>query len=277
MSLTPLASGFSLPLPDGRWRCHSLFTRAINLLHDDGTLLTLLRGGTSLPPMGWLLRSQQYDYLRSTLSPDAVLFMVKGVLHWRALRLRPPRRHLTPSLTASPLQPLAAFLKEYPDQTGLCGSLSAAVTEWDAPQQNLSTLLENGFAGAETLIGLGPGLTPSMDDMLVGALAGLHCASPLRETPRKIEQFPPARTLQQLTTTVSACYLQHASQGRFSTTLIHLLRHLAVGAQGTRTHHAIRQLLAHGHTSGADTLLGVHVAQRWLEQHLSGAHCNDGP
>jgi hypothetical protein len=29
-----------------------------------------------------------------------------------------------------------------------------------------------------------------MDDMLVGALAVLYCAAPLRELPRKIEQFP---------------------------------------------------------------------------------------
>ncbi|OMP92085.1 DUF2877 domain-containing protein [Raoultella terrigena] len=277
MILTPLASGCSHPLPDGEWRCHSLFSQAINLQHEDGTLLTLLRGGTSLPPMGWLLRCQEYDYLRSILSPGTVLTLFSGVLHWRALRLRAPRRHATPSLPTHPLQPLAAFLSAYPQKTGLCGSLSAAVLRTDAPQQRLFKLLDNGFADAETLIGLGPGLTPSMDDMLVGALAVLYCATPLRELPRKIKQLPPARTLQQLTTTVSACYLLHASQGRFSTTLIHLLRHLAVGAHSTRTHHAIRHLLAHGHTSGADTLLGVHVAQQCLVTHVSGGYCNDGP
>jgi hypothetical protein len=96
MILTPLASGCSHPLPDGEWRCHSLFNQAINLQHEDGTLLTLLRGGTNLPPMGWLLRCQEYDYLRSILSPGTVLTLFAGVLHWRALRLRAPRRHITP-------------------------------------------------------------------------------------------------------------------------------------------------------------------------------------
>lgn len=52
MILTPLASGCSHPLPDGEWRCHSLFSQAINLQHEDGTLLTLLRGGTNHAPHG---------------------------------------------------------------------------------------------------------------------------------------------------------------------------------------------------------------------------------
>lgn len=277
MILTPLASGFALPAPDGRWRCHSLFSRAINLQHEDGTLLTLLRGGTDLPPMGWLLRSPHFERLRNILFPDATLTMAAGMLHWRALRLRAPRRVVTTAVPGCPLMPLAFFLPRYPQPTGLSGPLSSAIRQRDDAQQRLIALLDAQFAGIEQHIGLGPGLTPSMDDMLVGALAVLHNARSFREASRKLPPFPPLTTLRMLTTTVSACYLHHASQGRFSTTLIHLFRHLAEGAERTRTHHAIRHLLAHGHTSGADTLLGVHVAQQWLATHSSGADCYDGP
>ncbi len=59
---------------------------------------------------------------------------------------------------------------------------------------------------------------------------------------------------------VSVNYLRYASEGRFASPLMHFAYALQ---RGRRLEPAVEALLAMGHTSGADTLLGF-----WLAQHL---------
>ena len=112
-----------------------------------------------------------------------------------------------------------------------------------------------GAAGhaARGLVGLGPGLTPSGDDALVGvaaaacALGGPGAAGFLR---------PIVADAAVRTTMVGATFLRHAAQGQFAERLHRLLP--ALLAEDDRPlGPAIDAALAWGASSGADTLVGV--------------------
>ena len=105
--------------------------------------------------------------------------------------------------------------------------------------------------GAARLAGLGSGLTPAGDDFLVGVMLWAWLAHP---TPhsfcRAIVEAAAPRT-----TTLSAAFLRAASRGECDAAWHQLLAVL-----GTVTDDelapAIQGVLAHGATSGADTLAG---------------------
>ncbi|HGC0596287.1 TPA: DUF2877 domain-containing protein, partial [Escherichia coli] len=121
------------------------------------------------------------------------------------------------------------------------------------------------------LIGNGPGLTPSGDDMLAGMLAMLYGAG---FSDRLHAFIPPADQLTSLTTSVSCSYLNSARRGEFSLPVVKVMRGLRSTGDPKR---AIQRLLAVGHTSGADTLLGMAFAQHWLQRVDSrGTHARSG-
>lgn len=126
---------------------------------------------------------------------------------------------------------------------------------------------------AEMMIGLGPGLTPSGDDMLCGLLAtlvhlppGAAAASRLAEVRRRVRERAQGRT-----TLLSACLLGDALDGAVAAPFAMLLRVIAEVAHGSEGGHvdrsrtlrdAIDAVRSIGSTSGADLLLGAAVALR---------------
>jgi len=101
------------------------------------------------------------------------------------------------------------------------------------------------------LIGLGPGLTPSGDDFLVGALAALNA---IHETEahaalaRAIFDMQPG-----LTTPLSACFLRAAAAGHLSENL-----HAVISLLLTRhVEAAIATAAKIGHSSGWDMMAGL--------------------
>ena len=108
---------------------------------------------------------------------------------------------------------------------------------------------------AESLLGLGPGLTPSGDDALVGMAAAVTAMPPpgmLDATYlRRAVDTAPART-----TAVSTAFLRHAADGEFAAGLHHLIAAL-IGPDPTRLASTIERSVAFGATSGTDTLVGV--------------------
>ncbi len=108
---------------------------------------------------------------------------------------------------------------------------------------------------AESLVGLGPGLTPSGDDALVGlaaAVTAMAAPGTLDATfLRRAVDTAPTRT-----TAVSSTFLRHAAAGEFSGGL-HGLMAALIGPDPSDVRSAIERSVAFGATSGADTLLGV--------------------
>lgn len=112
-------------------------------------------------------------------------------------------------------------------------------------------------AAVRSLMGLGPGLTPSGDDFLVGLLCGWRVAGfdgPVVGAVREA-------TLASLDATglTSGHYLKHACRGRFAAVLVAVAAGLARGNPAT-TLNAARWCLQFGATSGYDSLRGILCA-----------------
>ena len=118
-------------------------------------------------------------------------------------------------------------------------------------------------AGVRGLLGLGPGLTPSGDDLLVGALLALHSAkSPGAESlSHVVAANGPA-----MTGAISVSMLYQASLGLGSEASHELIAALVEGHPASDLWQRTHTLTAVGHTSGWDTLvgilLGLHLAER---------------
>lgn len=106
---------------------------------------------------------------------------------------------------------------------------------------------------ARTLVGLGPGLTPSGDDLLGGILAAFRVLGGdtafADAAGTAVAGLAKART-----TSISATLLRLACAGQVAEEVAAVLRAIA---SGVALEPAIRTLLGIGHTSGADLAAGV--------------------
>jgi hypothetical protein len=118
-------------------------------------------------------------------------------------------------------------------------------------------------AGAAQLSGLGGGLTPAGDDFLAGVMlwAWLVHAAPDSFCQWLLDACQPR------TVTLSAAILRAAARGECSAQWHQLFLDLQDGSQ-QRITAAVQGVLAHGHTSGADTLAGF----LWIGQQSRPAH-----
>lgn len=110
-------------------------------------------------------------------------------------------------------------------------------------------------AAAHRLIGRGPGLTPSGDDIITGAEASLHAiAHPMAGFAGAVLADVGSHT-----TEVSAAMLRHAAAGAFAER-IHRLIQAALVDDLAPTGDPLRGAANWGATSGTDTLTGVVLA-----------------
>lgn len=108
---------------------------------------------------------------------------------------------------------------------------------------------------AELLVGLGPGLTPSGDDALVGMAAAVTAMA----APGSFDATflgAVAASAPTRTTMVGATFLRHASAGQFSAG-VHQLMAVLIGPDARDAQATIERCVAHGATSGADMLVGA--------------------
>ncbi|GLW07669.1 hypothetical protein Misp01_27990 [Microtetraspora sp. NBRC 13810] len=121
--------------------------------------------------------------------------------------------------------------------------------------------LADTIVAAERLVGLGPGLTPSGDDVLAGLLLALRHLGQASDTGRAIwlaGWLSAAVTFEarSRTTPISATLLHCASRGQASSEVLAVLRGIA-GHQALEP--ALLRLLQLGHTSGADLAWGLRI------------------
>jgi hypothetical protein len=228
---------------DGQGHVHSVFDHAINVLWHDGRLLTL-------------------HAQRPLAAPFAV-----------ALSALPPRGEVTPGMLVQscdfdwgraetvalemPRGPLAFSAEILPKPP--CGRALASAVGLRA-RRALGRSLEardlSAFAdAAEPFIGLGEGLTPSGDDCLLGALAAMHRLAPELLMQDWAERDRLAEAARTRTTDVARDFLLEALERRFAEPVLALL----TAPSGPLAGHALRELLALGATSGADTLAGIRL------------------
>jgi Protein of unknown function (DUF2877) len=107
-----------------------------------------------------------------------------------------------------------------------------------------------------SLIGLGPGLTPSGDDFLIGALAAFHALGQTNihaTLAQAIIAAVPTRT-----SPLSACFLRAAAAGHVGESLYAAVASVLAG----NVDDAVAGARRIGHTSGWDMLAGVAVTLR---------------
>lgn len=261
----PLMGSRQAPAFRQRWQLAGIYPRTINLVSNQGALLTLHRAGEGVSPMGWVLRHDDHQRLRLALQCDPTVIATSQGLQCGGYDLMVPQRQcsLRLPLMAADNQ-LQTSLLQCEAETGLHGSLSTLISqplpaELRSIQRHFRASLNGKAVNWCQILGKGPGLTPSHDDILVGML--LAACYHRRLTAQSGAHFFDASVeMQAATTQVSVNYLRFAAQGVFASPLLHFVWSIT---HAVRLPFATRRLLSLGHTSGADTLLGF-----WLGQHV---------
>jgi len=238
----------------------SVHARAVNLLLDDGPLVALLPGKPPLHPWAVAVPVTRRDLAR--VAGGAPVRVADGVIEAGALRielagLEVVDLRLRHRLRAVPAAGLRALARH-----------AAAQTAGGRFEPALAAALERFRAGGAVrdlakLVGLGEGLTPSGDDILVGVLAGLDAsrevsddAAALRTKLRAELERGTSRT-----TRLAAQMLDAAAAGFYAEPVLGVLETLAAPKPGAKAlERAVAALLAIGHRSGGDTLRGISAA-----------------
>lgn len=264
---------------------HSVFGSAVNLCLRDGRLVTLLttahdnqpRAARVETPSGFRfddqLRAGQIAACRAgglRFSGAALLLDLRGARRWEAdlqsTGLRGPA--LDMALVGAALDELARHPGVRAGIAGAAFEVGSDTPLIRAAREPIMALneavcwldLPSASASAAKLVGLGPGLTPSGDDFLVGFQAGLWATAPDEARRRFAQAFgAEVEWLAGRTNDISRGFLVDAAQGRVSESLIRLIEQLA-GCDETGVRWAARRVLDSGSTSGADTLAGLLIA-----------------
>ncbi len=132
---------------------------------------------------------------------------------------------------------------------------------------------EGVASAAARLVGLGAGLTPTGDDVLVGlAFAAAQLGGPLALIPRAV-----ARALvREATSAISMTALREACRGRAGQPLANLLATLCGRGTTADVRRAVASLTAIGHTSGTDHAYGLLAAVRMTTE-MRGLQCQHDP
>lgn len=248
------------------WRTGGVWRRTITLYVEDGALLTLHHAGRGISPGGWVLRHHDFTQLSREIIAGAMPIVTdSGIQMGRSLLLPPVRQCSLRLAAGEKISLLPASCIDRADETGLFGPLSKATRLPVLPElRQMLHCFAASLAGEDidwTLwLGRGPGLTPSQDDMLIGMMLAAWEAGWLNAH-NSNAFFRASGSLHTATTQVSANYLQYAARGCFASPLLHFVFALRSGRRMTA---ATASLLAMGHTSGADTLLGFWLAQHFI-------------
>lgn len=106
--------------------------------------------------------------------------------------------------------------------------------------------------GVSRIMGLGPGLTPAGDDVLLGMLARLWLDT---AQPAAAELGQCALDAAAMTTRISRAWLQHAARGQFDARW-HALRAALLTADNRAICHAAHRILSVGASSGPQAMAG---------------------
>ena len=258
-----------------RARVHSVFARVVNVVVPDGTLFTLASRQMDDAPDTLVVDLRSFDGTGVAVgAPVAAHDRVLAVGRNLAIRFAgaSPWVPLLPWYPAhdAPLRRNLDALREHvaafdanpdrgaPSQTSAVASAAAARLAQHAAALGRALAradVEAARAEGEALVGLGQGLTPSGDDLLLGLFAVLNLpggpCEPFRDLGRQIVARAAHRTH-----AISLCALRAAAEGRVRARIVALLSALIAGEREA-TLAALRAVLAIGSTSGRDIVAGI--------------------
>jgi hypothetical protein len=266
---------------------HSVYRQACNIELDNGALLTLLAQGLGNLPHGircalpdpadfqvWLRPGQAVAagglWLR--ISQAGIAVDLSGATRWRckldACALDPyagptVRAMLAVRLLLREQAPCSGFAPLVLDDADPGSPLERAMQR--RLRQTLPALgrasmsLDSALAvkALEQLAGLGPGLTPSGDDFIVGYLAGLYsrCAREPTLCPFLQGLVAALTRLADAANVISRQFIFNALEGEFSEWFAELV--LAIAQDDLSLRESVARVVRIGHSSGADSLVGL--------------------
>jgi hypothetical protein len=274
-----------------RARVHSVFHHVVNLSTRTGRLIAL--SARSLDDAPWSVRVDVADWAAPAVhaGEPAVLtasdirlpgrrILIDGARRWRP---RLPSLPLDTSVTRDRIRQLEHLLDAAGDPAAdgrrragdafahasaarLRAARTAAVRAELAGDRGAAT------AAVVEMLGLGPGLTPAGDDMLVGMALVAACPnSGITVLPWAIVDAlarHPHRT-----TDLSRTTLHEAVRGRARQSLIDLLEGACRPPSGTAddVHLRLEKVLGIGHTSGRDLASGILTGLRLASERRGSA------
>jgi hypothetical protein len=289
MRFTAVSIGGAVPRREFDGAVQSSFPSAANLrLDHDGTIITLLASGDNDLPQGIRLQAPA-EVTLNELRPGERAACRAGVLRFETfpmtIDLRPAQRWISdlPALRADLGQPHAdrawkatweALTRRQTARRAelVAGELFSLESGSLTCQKVGRTILEiasatrrlvPGEAAASCckLIGLGQGLTPSGDDLLVGYLAGLW--STVRDCVERrvfLQELGEAISHSAAQTTdLSRTYLILAAKGQVSRSISALIEAISQGWETDPLLTTAEKMMSMGHTSGMDMATGLLV------------------
>jgi hypothetical protein len=244
---------------DRRGFVASVHARAVNLLLDEGPLVALLPAESPLHPWAVAVSITRRDLAR--IAEGALVRVADGVVEVGVLKIE------LAGLEVVDLR-LRRRLRALPDAVRSLARHAGAAPPAGPFEPALAAALERFRAGGEirglaALVGVGEGLTPSGDDVLVGVLAGLDAACEVSGDAADLRERLCAELERgtSRTTRLAAQMLDAAAAGLYAEPVLRMLETLALPKPGARVlERAVAALLAVGHRSGADTLRGIVAA-----------------
>jgi hypothetical protein len=259
-------------------RLLSIFEHTCNIVNKNGAVITLSRQHTPLAPFALQIAAVDFHGLQAADGAQVVgseLYLGQWRIQTANARVWNPvpdwasvRRAVTTDpdvLTllnrqALTICPSGSLLELY-----CTPASSAALQQTALGAANLvngvrTHTLDQAIDGARQLAGLGPGLTPSGDDFIIGVMlaawAGLYGAA-AKEFCVALAHAAAPRT-----TSLSAAFLHAAARGEAMSPWHTLFAALACPDALAA---ALRTVLAVGHTSGADALAGFIASCYWKD------------
>lgn len=265
---------------DGSGRVLAVFRTAVYLETGAGVVAVVTRDGLRLPNAA-VLPVLGSDAPFAVHRPGDRVEVRDGVLRVGPVAYRPVRWWTPRAVLAGPATPHADRVLELGRQLSATapGHEPAVERQLADAAQALHRALVAGDvpaarAAADAVLGLGPGLTPSGDDLLAGVL--VTCGQ-LRDvsggTGAAALGGHVAARAGDRTTALSAALLRCAADGLAAEPVLGLVD-AVVGLRPLEP--ALRTLLHVGHTSGHDTARGVHVAAAALLDRTAGAPLSSG-
>lgn len=244
-----------------RLRVHSAFSYVINLVGDDGELVTLLAAGADDGPFALRLPCPRLPVVPASTPvrvDHGILAVGHFLIDWQpAHRWNPVLKPLEKSLEPSPV--LLGCLHDSDSIFANAFQTAGHLAALRAGLQSDETALVDAV---HALLGFGPGLTPAGDDCLLGVVAARRMlGQPAGIVEAAIRELASSRT-----TSLSAAFLRAACDGYFAGHW-HRLRDALESGQAAKIEEAVCHILTWGATSGADALAGwlVGIGQFWGE------------
>lgn len=300
MYLPAISIGYAVPAENFDASVHSVFQSALNLrLNGENNLLTLIASNEGDLPQGIRLNTpdgfsfEEFQVGEAAFCRDGVLFFEKSSLTVQLSSAQRWKCELA-TLKFDPASPAVAAAWSFvwdilnarqtllnadiigsdllqsgeSPGTGMLHRAAKAIRDLITDTRRFESI---NISTVSSLIGLGSGLTPSGDDLLIGYITGLRCATRDRsEQVQFITNLGKIITdLSTQTTDISRTYLYHAAHGQVSSRLVDLAQAICRGGNNERLSSIAEAAMKIGHTSGMDTVTGLLLGlTTWEGHHL---------